>query len=131
MKTIHKLSAALSAGAMAIGLAGAVFAQSDNTNSLIAPASPPSYPSSEPYGVSRQAYMEEAGRQWDAMARRREVPPPYVGGPLYGDPYARDWRDWRVDSGERSYPPFRGPGIPAGHDSNPNDYEAGIYNPKP
>ena len=135
MTTIFRLSAALSAGAIAIALSSSAFGQADNSNSLIAPAMTPSYSQRYQYDysqryrydTSRQAYIEDAGRQWDAMHGYREVPPPYVTERPYVEPYGRGTS---VYSGDGSRLRIGGPGLAVGQDSNPNDYATGIYNPK-
>ena len=124
MMTTRRLSAAICAGAMAMGLPGVAFGQADNTNSLIAPAPAPSYSQrdqysysqSDRYNVSRQAYMEEAGRRWDAAAGIGQSLPTYESERLYGRPYASD--------------AFGSPRPGLTQDSNPDEYATGIYNPK-
>jgi hypothetical protein len=143
MKTIRRLSAGLAAGAIAIALSAPAFGQADNTNSVIAPAMTPSYSQRNQYdysrrnqydysqryqyGPSRQAYIEDAGHQWDAVHGYREVPPPYVTERPYVEPYGRDAS---VYSGDGSRLRIGGPGLAVGQDSNPNDYATGVYNPK-
>jgi hypothetical protein len=148
MTTGNRFSATLATGAIAIGVAASAFGQADNTNSVIAPAMPPSYSQGYRYDyppryhydhpqryqydysqryryeVSRQAYIDDAARQWDALHGYREIPPPYIAEKPYAEPYPSERlysRDRRVGIG--------GPGLP--EDSNPNDYATGIYNPKP
>ena len=72
------------------------------------------------YFSSRQAYMEEAGRRWDAIERDSQTLTPYEAERAYGHPYASD---------RRGYPGGGSPGV--AQDSNPNDFATGIYNPKP
>jgi hypothetical protein len=142
MTTGNRFSAALVASGIAIGLATSAFGQADNTNSVIAPAMSPNYSQGYrdrdnhpqryrydhsqhyPYDVSRQAYIDDAARQWDAIHGYREIPPPYIAERPYAEPYPSD----------RSYARNRhagisGPGLP--EDSNPDDHATGIYNPKP
>lgn len=137
MTTTSRLSAALAAAAIAIGVGGPALGQADNTNSVIAPANPPGssqryqyydsprysydYSPRYQYDTSRQAYIDDAARQWDALHGYREIPRAYVIEQPYVEPYPRD----------RSRLRLGGPGLVVGEDSNPNDYAAGIYNPKP
>lgn len=134
-----RFSAALAVGAMAAALALPALGQADNTNSLTAadwvpdPAqyTPYSGPYSAYYGQyysSRQAYMEEAGRRWDAEAEiHRSYRSPYAPSTPYV-PYASERDARRYDAQDRRGAYIGGVGI--GQDTNPNDYEVGIYNPK-
>jgi len=138
MTAIRRLSAAFSAGAIAIGLASAAFGQADNTNSLIAPAQVPDYSQSDLYGASRQAWQREYPRsRLTPYEAERMYGYPYPYGYYYphaypyGYPASVDQGTVLVDPYQRSPRYFGGPGLAAGHDSNPNDYETGIYNPKP
>jgi hypothetical protein len=142
MTTTNRLSAALAAAAIAIGVGGHAFGQADNTNSVIAPANPNSsqryqdydssrypydYAPRHQYDTPRQAYLDDAARRWDALHGYHEVPPAYVIERPYVEPYPRDGLYPR----ERSRLRIGGPGLAIGEDSNPNDYATGIYNPKP
>lgn len=62
---------------LAVGSASAVYAQADNSNSKIAPASSFSgwmsdYSKANKGRVSREAYMTESGRRWDAMDQDKQ-----------------------------------------------------------
>ena len=66
------------AAVSAIGLAGPSVAQSDNTNSRVAPAQSQGfnnwmndYSTAHQGRISRQAYMDEMGRRWDAADAQR------------------------------------------------------------
>ena len=76
----------------------------------------------DPYHSSRRAYMDQAGRRWDAMASIGQGPTPYERERMFGYPYA----EW-------STPPnySRRGSTGVSQDSNPDDYATGIYNPKP
>lgn len=134
MTTTSRFTATLTAAAMAFGLAGPAFGQADNTNSVIAPATPPGYSQRYQYeypryqyDVSRQAYIDDAARRWDATHGYREVPAPYVViERSYVAPYPSDG----YYAPDRSRLRIGGPGLTVGEDSNPNDYATGIYNPK-
>lgn len=57
--------------------ASSAFAQADNSNSKVAPASSFSnwmmeHSKSNQGRISRDAYMQESGRRWDAMDQKRE-----------------------------------------------------------
>lgn len=66
--------------------------------------------------------MEEAGRRWDAEAEiHRSYRYPNVSG----------WGSPSYDAQDRRRGYIGGTGMVVGHDTNPNDYESGIYNPKP
>ncbi len=65
------------AAILATGSASAVFAQADNSNSKVAPASSFSgwmsdYSKANNGRVSREAYMAESGRRWDAMDQNKQ-----------------------------------------------------------
>ena len=69
----------LTAAGLAIASASPLaFAQADNTNARIAPASPTfdtwmgGYSQSHQGRISRQAYMDEVGRRWDAADQRNQ-----------------------------------------------------------
>jgi hypothetical protein len=136
---ITRLAAALTVGATTAALTTMAFGQADNTNSLTTPnwvpnhsyARNPAYdrPSSEPsYNYdpafdSRRAYMDQAGRRWDATASSgRPSPAPFEPERVFGYPYA-----------DSSTPPSyaRRGSTGVAQDSNPDDYATGIYNPKP
>jgi hypothetical protein len=126
----RRVFATLSAGAMGLGLAASAFGQADNTNSLIAPA--PTYSQPGQYDASRQPYRQEPRRPRDATPEYGRALTPYEAERAYGHPYpsgypyANDPADSRYQSPAR----IGGPGLSVGNDSNPNDYETGIYNPK-
>jgi hypothetical protein len=61
---------------VALGLASGAFAQADNSNSLVAPATSfpgwmTDYSKSNQGRISRDAYMQESARRWDAMDQER------------------------------------------------------------
>jgi hypothetical protein len=55
--------------ATAVGMVSPVYAQADNTNSKSFPGWMSDYSKTNEGRISRQAYMDEAGRRWDAMDR--------------------------------------------------------------
>ena len=61
---------------IAVGMSSAAFAQADNSNSKVAPASFSSWMTDQSKvnqgRISRDAYMQESGRRWDAMDRDRQ-----------------------------------------------------------
>jgi hypothetical protein len=72
-------------------LATPAMAQADNTDSRIAPATPApfkswmsTYSHSNDGRISRQAYMDEAGRRWDAMDRDQRGLTPDQINRMYG-----------------------------------------------
>ena len=71
LKTKVFLAAVLFAGTTSLALA-----QADNTNSKIAPANfsgwMTDYSKANNGRISRDAYMQEAGRRWDAMDANRQ-----------------------------------------------------------
>jgi hypothetical protein len=72
MKPTSVLSAFIVATTL---IAGPVLAQADNTNSRTAPRFSTwmqDYSKSNNGRISRQAYMDEAGRRWDAMDRNHQ-----------------------------------------------------------
>jgi len=143
MNTIPKLATVIAAGVMTTVLATTAFGQADNTNSLTTPRWVPnysyapdysyrysySYPNYayvpryryDSYDSARRAYMEQAGRRWDAMASIGQGPTPYERERAFGYPYA----DWSTPP---NYP--RRGSVGVSQDSNPDDYATGIYNPK-
>ena len=75
--------------------------------------------------------MEEAGRRWDAeRGNPSQLPISVRSRMLRTLPYASE-RDAPPDyAQDRRGAYIGGTGIAVGHDTNPNDYEVGIYNPK-
>jgi len=65
------------AAALFVGMVGGAAAQADNTNSKIAPANDFSgwmtdYSKANQGRISRDAYMQEAGRRWDTMDKDKQ-----------------------------------------------------------
>lgn len=77
---------------IAVGMSSAAFAQADNSNSKVAPASFSSWMTDHSKGnqgrISRDAYMQESGRRWDAMDRDRAGLNTEQINTLYGYPSA-------------------------------------------
>jgi hypothetical protein len=149
MNTIPKLKTVIAAGAVTAVLATTAFGQADNTNSRTAPRWVPDYSYAPDYSYrysypnysypnyayaprynynynysyesARRAYMDQAGRRWDAMSSIGQGPTPYERERAFGYPYA----DWSTPP---NYPRRGSVGVT--QDSNPDDYATGIYNPK-
>jgi len=76
MLKLSKLHTALLASMM-IGASGAAWAQADNSNSKVAPATSFSswmadHSRANQGRIARDVYMQEAGRRWDSMDRDRQ-----------------------------------------------------------
>ncbi len=76
MLKLSKLHIALLTSMM-IGASGAAWAQADNSNSKVAPATSFSswmtdHSRANQGRIARDAYMQEAGRRWDSMDRDRQ-----------------------------------------------------------
>ena len=81
------------AALVALGTSSGAFAQADNSNSKVAPGSSFSgwmtdYAKTNQGRISRDAYMQEAGRRWDAMDRDRQGLTTDQIGTIYGYPPA-------------------------------------------
>jgi hypothetical protein len=144
-----KLKTVIAAGMTAAALTGAPFAQaadyfpySSGRVVTTYPYAPqrvyvydtyvvdPYYPQDrvyyDPYFASRQWYMEQAGRRYDAMTGYGRELSPYEADRYFGHPrdpnatYYWDgrWNRWGADR------------VGATQDSNPSDFATGIYNPK-
>lgn len=81
------------AALLAAGMSSAALAQADNSNSKVAPAASFSgwmtdYSKSNQGRISREAYMQESGRRWDAMDKDRRGLTPDEVNAIYGYPHA-------------------------------------------
>lgn len=81
------------AALLAVGASSAVFAQADNSNSKVAPATGftgwiNDYSRTNQGRISRDAYMQEAGRRWDAMDKDRKGLSAEQINDIYGYPSA-------------------------------------------
>jgi hypothetical protein len=88
----------------------------------------PVYPreSAVHHEASRRAYMEDAGRRWDAMTHHGRDLSPYEADRYFGHPrYPANVHAW-----DGRFDPWRNWSISSSRDSNPSDYATGIYNPK-
>jgi hypothetical protein len=145
------------AAALAAVVAGAAHAQADNTNSRIVPndalttdvyeANKDAYPWGNRYYDSDPRYAYERRYYYESRPGDRPLTP-HEAETIYGYPYPYAWERPYPYAYERPYPyaserpyPYAyerrehrlpaGPEIGARQDSNPNDFESGIYNPKP
>jgi Spy/CpxP family protein refolding chaperone len=75
------------------GMSSAAYAQADNSNSKVAPAASFSgwmtdYSKTNQGRISREAYMQESGRRWDAMDKEQKGLTPDQVNTIYGYPSA-------------------------------------------
>lgn len=85
----QRISRVLLVSALSAGLSTAAFAQADNTNSLVAPKATFStwmndHSTTNQGRISRDAYMQESGRRWDAMDTDRRGLTTMQVNDLYG-----------------------------------------------
>lgn len=78
---------------LAAAMSSAAFAQADNSNSKVAPATSFSgwmndYSKTNQGRISRDAYMQESGRRWDAMDKDQKGLTTEQVNTLYGYPSA-------------------------------------------
>lgn len=128
--------------ALAAVVAGAAHAQADNTNSRIVPngalttdiyeANQDAYPWGDRYYDSDPGYAHERRYYYYEPPARYEPLTPHEAEAIYGYPYPYAYErtyPYAYEPRERHFP--AGPDVGARQDSNPNDFETGIYNPRP